>query len=158
MNIPKAIELALAETIRNYSEVGTGVVVRPWQSISTEQIIAKEGQREYPMIDIRCGSPATDDQVTRYCEASLICGTYAQDDKDHAQISELYEAAQESLDLLHDQFMAGSGAAYAAFVTYMEAEIEGIHIGGVSFSAGNPPYEDTNANLMAISITVHYSK
>jgi len=158
MNIPAAIELAIADTIRVYSEPGTGVAIRPWQTLSDEQSIAVEGQRVFPMIDIRCGSPATDDQVTRYCEATIACGTYSEDDKNHSQISQLYEAVQTALDLLHDQFMAGTGTAYAAFVTRMETEIPGIHIGGVSFSAGNPPYEDTNTNMMAITMTVHYSK
>jgi hypothetical protein len=158
MNIPKAIELAVVDVIKNYSASVPGVVIRPWQTLSSEQAIAQTGEKLFPMIDVRCSAPATEDQVTRYCDVTILCGTYNDDDKNHEQISALYESAQEACDLLHDQFMAGSGEAYALFTSRITTEISGMTIGGVSFSGGNPPYEDSGINFMSVIMRVHYAK
>jgi len=157
MTISRAIELAMAEVLRAYTNIGEGAVIRAWQSLTDDQVIAIDGQKEFPMVDIRCSPPATDDQVTRYCDVQLLCGTYNEDDKNHSKVADLYEAVQTALDLLHDQFFGTAGDAYNLFVTNMAELAEDFTLGGFTFAGSEPPYEDGAVNLIAVNIRVHYS-
>jgi len=85
MTISRAIELAMAEVLRAFTNIGESAVIRAWQSLTDEQAIALTGEKQLPMVDVRCSPPATDDQVTRYCDVQVICGTHIDDDKNHAQ-------------------------------------------------------------------------
>jgi len=116
MNVPAAIEIAFAEILKVYGNTGAGTVVRCFQTLSDEQALALTGKKSFPMIDIRCGSPATDDQVTRYCDVVMLCATYNEDDKNHLELNKIYTSVQNVCDQLHDNFMDGSGDVYNTFV------------------------------------------
>jgi len=157
MNIPAALELAIADVMRNTADVGSGTIIRAWQTLTDEQVIAMSGERLFPMIDVRASAPSTENQITWYCDVMVLCGTYNDDDKNHSQISLLYEAAQTTLDALHSQMMNGqTGTAYDLFVARMAELYRTFVLGGFQMGGGSPPYDEGGVNFMGQSIQIHY--
>jgi len=107
VNVARAIELAYAQTLREYAELGAGCAVRAWQSLRNDPTWDVEKDRTFPMVDVRVSAPRFDDNAhTMYCEAAVLCGTKTDDDIDHAAIQSLYGAVQGVCDLLYAQFRA----------------------------------------------------
>jgi hypothetical protein len=157
MTIAGAIELALADVIRNKADIGAGTILRCWQTLTDEQAIAADGARMFPMIEVRCGPPATADQTTRYCDVVILCGTYNEDDKTHLQIAQLYEGVQIAVDALHAQSIARTGADLSLFSTRISSEYSGsFSLGGITLSGSEPPYEDGGVNFIGVNMRVHF--
>ena len=162
MNVPKAIELAFAKVIRNYAEMGAGVVLRPWQSLNYDGSWDEEKDRTFPLIDIRCGPGQTDDnQRTLFAECSIICATDNDDDKGHTFISDMYEAVQTVLDGMFSQFIAGtqSTSVLAEFLAEIQTVTgTGFIFGGLEFESPLPPADDAGSNVIGITMKVSYSR
>jgi hypothetical protein len=158
MNVPRAIEVAVAGLMRG-DELGSETFVRTWQAMRRDGSWDQDADREYPLIDIRFSPERVEpDQVTLVCEGSVLCATKTEDDKDHAVVSAMYEAAHGILRGVFRSFMEQTGTEYAAFVAAVEAEEPGaIHIGGVSFSEPTAPGDDGGANAIGIGFAVHFS-
>jgi len=109
MNDAQAIEIALAETMRAHAAIGAGVALRPWQSLRA-YATCKSIVRVFPCLDIRCTPPALDEsQATHNCTASIMAGTLADADADHAIVSALYDAAQGTCERLFAQQRGAGG-------------------------------------------------
>lgn len=162
MNTPKAIELALSRVIRAYATLGTGTIVRPWQSLREDPSWDEDQDRAFPLVDIRCSPPVTDDnECNCAAEVSILVGTMADDDKDHAAISALYGAVQECIDSLFSQYRAGTdGDELTMFKEQMSAETEStaFAFGGFTWGTMLAPYDDRGANMIGITLTVHYAR
>jgi hypothetical protein len=159
MNIPAALEQAMAEAIRaNATDIGAGVNIRCWQRLETDG--ETEGARLFPMIDIRATPPATDEnQYTLYSDIQIGCGTLAQADRLHTVIRLLYAAVQEVCDMLYSDFAGvGDGSVLDAFNERVEADAAGYTFGGLSFQAGSPPLDDKGINTIGVALRVHYSR
>lgn len=160
MNISAAIELALADVIRNSAEGVPGTVIRAWRTLSEEQALA-EGPRKFPMISISASTKGYDEnQATNFCDVVILCGTFNEDDKNHANCAALAEQTETGLDALFDQFMDNSpGDAYNLFTSRMAADYTGtFNLGGFSWTGNEPPYEDGGINLIGMSFRVHFSR
>ena len=163
MNVPKAIELAIAEIIREYAEIGEGVTIRVWQSLASDGSWAENPDRTFPMIDVRCSPPLTDDnQSTRSVECAILMGTNTDDDKDHAFISAMYEAVQEVMDDLFAVFRSGTLTTepFNTFQARVVTEVGAtpFSFGGLTFGEGLAPADDGGINMIGITIVVHYSR
>jgi hypothetical protein len=167
MNITKAIELAMAEVIREYAEMGEDVLIRPWQSLAADGSWKVDPDRKFPMIDVRCGPPKTDDnESTLAVECSILMGTKTDDDKDHAFISAMYEAVQGVCDNLFSQFRTTPGSTYTAdteiadFLASVVASATAakFNFGGFTFGEGLAPADDAGINMIGITVVVHYSR
>jgi hypothetical protein len=173
MNVPKAIELAMAETIRKYAEMGEGVTIRAWQSLASDGSWKKDPDRTFPMIDVRCGPPKTDDnQSTRSVECSILMGTKTDDDKDHAFISDMYEAVQGVCDDLFSQFRTETTNVYTgAEISYFLAGVKNdpnggaerasaasFEFGGFTFGDGLSPADDGGINMIGITLVIHFGR
>jgi len=159
MNIPAALEQAMAESIRaNATDIGAGVNIRCWQRLETDG--ETEGARLFPMIDIRATPPATDEnQYTLYSDIQIACGTETHDDPLHAAIRTLYASVQEVCDMLYSDFAgSGDGAVLDAFIARAEAEAPGFTFGGLSFQAGSAPADNGGVNVIGVALRVHYSR
>ena len=163
MNVPKAIELAMAKIIRQYAEIGEGVTIRAWQSLAADGSWDEEKDRTFPLIDIRCGPPQTDEnQSTLMVDCSVVMATNADDDKSHAFISDMYEAVQDVCDSLFSKFRSGDESEsplsdFLALVTE-ETAAGAFGFGGLTFGQGLPPADDAGANIIGITLNVHYSR
>jgi len=160
INVPKAIELAIADAIRNYADGLAGdVAVRAWQSIR-ETAIKPAVSRAFPCIDIRCSPPEVDQNGhTLSCVAAIMCGTQVEDDEDHAVVVALYEAAQGVCDSLYAQDQSGTdGAELTAFKAVLTERAPGIAYGGLTFEAGTAPNDDEGLNMIGIALRIHYSR
>ena len=156
-NAPKAIELALTETIRAFTTLGDDVSIRPWQALAS---VITDGNyaRKLPYIDIRCAPPnSNDEDTTRICTASILCGTTAEDDPDHAAIRMLYEGVQGVTDSIYFQFRRGENAELTAFKASLTDYAPIMIFGGITFGDGPAPYDDDGINMIGITISVHYS-
>jgi len=167
MNVSKAIEIAMAETIRKYAEMGKGVTVRAWQSLASDGSWKENPDRTFPMIDVRCSPPKTDDnESTLAVECSVLMGTKTDDDKDHAFISAMYEAVQGVCDNLFSQFRNATGSTYTAdteiadFLASVIANVTaaGFNFGGFTFGDGLAPADDGGINMIGITMVIHYSR
>jgi hypothetical protein len=164
MNVSKAIELAIAETIRKYAELGDSVTIRAWQSLEADGSWKENPDRTFPMIDVRCSPPKTDDnQSSRQVECAILCGTKTDDDKSHAFISDMYGAVQGVCDKLFKQFRGGTftGAGNEEieyFISRVEAEAgaDKFIFGGFTFGDGLSPSDDNGVNMIGVLMIVHF--
>ena len=163
MNIPRAIEIAVAEVIRKYAQLGEGVTIRAWQSLAVDGSWTAATDRAFPVIDVRCGPPKTDDnQATLAVECAILMGTKTDDDKDHAVISAMYEAVQGLIDTIYAQFRTGTftGTEIAYLLARIEAEssANAFQFGGLTFGDGLAPVDDDGVNMIGITLTFHYGR
>lgn len=160
MNVPKAIEMALAGTIRKYAEIGEGVTIRPWQSLAADGSWRSDTDRVFPMIDVRCAPPKTDDnQAALACECAVLLGTKTDADKNHLIISALYGAVQGLCNSMFAQFRnstADGSLDYFNAAVLAEASCYGF--GGLTFGEGLAPADDAGINMIGIALNVHYSR
>jgi hypothetical protein len=163
MNVPKAIELAMAEMIRNEAEMGEGVVIRAWQSLAADGSWKENPDRYFPMVDVRCSPPRTDDnQATLNVECSILMGTKTDDDKNHEFISGMFDAIQEVCDTLFSQFKNGQTTTdpLKTFLADVIAETtaDKFQFGGFTFGEGLSPTDEGGVNMIGISMIVHYGR
>jgi len=163
MNVSKAIELAMAETIRKFAEMGEDVTIRAWQSLEADGSWKENPDRSFPMIDVRCSPPRTDDnQSTLQVECAILFGTKTDDDKSHAFISAMYEAGQGVCDNLFSQFRSGTydGDEIKFFLDKIDEETESdvFKFGGFTFGEGLSPTDDAGINMIGITLIVHYGR
>lgn len=151
----------MAETIRAYAEIGEGVTIRAWQSLPADGSWSPDTDRAFPMVDVRCGPPRTDDsQTTLSCECAVLMGTKTDDDRDHAAISALYDAVQELVDKLFAQFRTTAGTELTYFLARIAAEVgaAGFVFGGLTFGEGLAPSDEDGVNMIGVVLNVHYSR
>ena len=161
MNNAKAIELAFAETVRQYAAIGADTIIRTWQSMRFDNKWDESKDRTFPVLDIRAIPATTDDnEVTLFCNVMFICATTVDDDKDHAAISAMYEEVRTLLDKIFSQFRQGDSTE----VEFLNGKIDN-YAGGkietpVSFTWGDPlsPAEDEGLNMIGIGMTVHFGR
>ncbi|MFA5423472.1 MAG: hypothetical protein WC374_06395 [Phycisphaerae bacterium] len=167
MNTTKAIELAMAETIREYAEIGEDVTVRAWQSLESDGSWKENPDRTFPMIDVRCSPPKTDDnESTLAVECAILLGTKTDDDKSHAIIADMYAAVQGVCDNLFSQFRTTTGSTYTVdteiydFLTSVVANTSAtaFQFGGFTFGDGLAPADDGGINMIGITMVIHYSR
>ena len=162
MNVPKAVELAFAESIRNNAEMGESVTIRAWQSLAADGSWTAPPDRSFPMVDVRCGPPRTDEsQTTLQVECAILMGTKTDDDESHAFISNMYDAIQQVCDSLFSKFRT-SALTTGPLVTWLatvaaNTESGDFGFGGYTFGEGLPPTDDGGINMIGITMIVHYS-
>ncbi len=161
LNVPKACELATAAMIRTHARVGEKCVIRCWQSLRSDPEWNEEKDKTLPLVDVRYGPETVDeDQVTMVCTGAITPMTKADDDRDHAAISEMYGEIHAVLRSIFSAFMDGGfeSGRYADFVALLATETEsGIHVGGVTFAEPMAPSDDDGANTLGIGFQVHFS-
>jgi hypothetical protein len=173
MNISKAIELAMAETIRKYAQLGEEITIRAWQSLEADGSWKENPDRSFPMIDVRCSPPKTDDnESTQQVECAILFGTKTDDDKSHAFISAMYEAGQGVCDKLFSQFRSENTNVYTgAEISYFLAGVKNdpvsgekrasaasFEFGGFTFREGLSPSDDNGVNMIGITMIVHFGR
>ena len=161
MNIPKAVERSIASMLRNHAELGADVVLRCWQSLDADSLWDKDEDRKFPMIDIRCSAPRSDDKRNCYVVCSVLCGTKADDDRNHAVISALYGSVQTVLDGIHGGYKDIVGNTYRTeFEALISDELgTGVSsLGGFDFEDSQPPYDDGGVNMIGIGVRVSYGR
>ena len=165
MNVAAAYEIALAAVIRAYGEVGEDTVIRTWQRLSNDTQWnggGGQGDRSFPCIDIRCAPPVHDADGTAnmIVTAQIEIRTLTADDKDHLEISRIYESVQAVFDALFDQFFNDeSGDELAAFQASIDAEYgSAFPFGAFAFADSVAPWDDDGANAIAFNFALHYSR
>ena len=166
MNTTKAIELAMAETLRKYVEMGAAVVVRAWQSLESDGSWDEKTDREFPLIDVRCSPPGHDDnESTLQVQCAILMGTKTDDDKNHAFVSNMYEDVQGVCDTLFAQyktrvFTGDDKEELAYFLARVVAETstDAFQFGGLTFGDGLAPADDNGINMIGITMIVHYGR
>jgi len=163
MNIPKAIEQAMSFVLKKHAELGKGVMLRAYQSLADDPYWSPSTDLYFPMVDIRCSPPRTDQtQTTLVCECAMLCGTNAQDDKDHAFISSLYEAVEGVVTNIFAQYRHGTtGGIYAEFVAKVVELVDDaakFNFGGLTLGEPLAPHDESGVNMIGLTLAVHYSR
>jgi len=162
MNIPKAYELALATVIREFADVGPGFVFRCWQTLRNDPSwkVTSGADRTRYTIDIRSAPPVSDEGPSNRTVTAIIeARAKTEDDQDHAKISTAYDAIQEAVDKLHDQFYGTEGDELTRFLELMQEECGATFgFGGLTFTDGTAPYDDDGYSVIGIGLTAHYSR
>jgi hypothetical protein len=163
MNVSKAIELAMAETIRKYAQLGEEVTIRAWQSLESDGSWKENPDRSFPMIDVRCSPPKTDDnESSQQVECAILFGTKTDDDKSHAFVSKMYEAGQGVCDKLFKQYRTGifTDTEIKYFINKVETEAgtDVFTFGGFTFGEGLSPSDDNGVNMIGITMIVHFGR
>jgi len=163
VNIAAAYEQAVATVIREFYAPGDGVVIRCWQNLRRDALWSDAGgvDKAAQSIDIRAAPPVSDeDQVNMTTALSVECFCKAADDRDHAIIAAMYDAAQSAMDALHYQFVIGpTGDELTRFLAVMADEIGGTFgFGGFTYGDSTAPYNDAGYNAIGMSLILHYSR
>jgi len=164
MNVAKAYEKALAQTIREYADIGGETVIRCWQSLRDDPFWNKNSvDRVMPAIQIKATPQRTmPDQVTLECDASIEIQTDTAEDKDHAAVSAMYEGVQTVLDKLTAQWKTGTGDEYATFTAAMTDALGNdastYSFGGFAFGEAVAPFDDDGMNAIGVAFTLHFSR
>lgn len=164
MNIAAAYEQAVATVIREFYAPGDGTVIRCWQNLRRDALWSDAGgvDKAAQTIDIRAAPPVSDeDQVNLSTALSIECFCKAADDRDHAIIAAMYEAAQSAMDALHSQFTLRptSTPELTRFEAVMTKEIgPTFTLGGFTYGDSTAPYNDAGYNAIGMSLVLHYSR
>jgi len=163
MKVNQAIELAMAETIRAYAQMGANVTIRAWRSLEADGSWKENPDRKFPMIDVRCSTPGHDDnESTLQVQCAILMGTNTDDDKSHAFISGMEDAVQGVCDTLFAQYKTGvfTGTELAYFLARVVAETstDAFQFGGLTFGDGLAPADDSGINTIGITMIVHYGR
>ena len=164
MNIPQAFEGAIAETIRAHADLPDLPRMRTWQTLDGDFAWTPNGDRVFPLVDIRATPPSVgDDGVTLQSTVNILVATDANDDQSHAQIAMYYAAVQGVIDSLYAQFRANSPAAerntFDAFISdRYPAVAANVAIGGFEWGEPLAPYEEGGANFIGMVFVIHYSR
>jgi hypothetical protein len=163
MNTAKTTERAIALVIQQYADLITGVSVRPFQCLAEDSFRPTDlsgGTRSYPQIDIRCSTPTVNpSQHTESVTCTVTIATNEDDDQDHADLSQLYEAVESVLQALFDQAKTTDGAELTLLKSvYTDAHGSNFYFGGMTFEGGNPPFDDEGIATISQSVVIHYSR
>lgn len=161
MNVARAVEIAVAGVLRQFAQLGAGVTVRAWQSLPTDGSWTKESDRRFPLVDVRCSPPKTDEnERTFYVECSVLCATKVDDDRNHAFVSEMYGEVQRVLDAMFSQYWNTAGDELNAFNAALTGELGTNFNGaqGLTWGDGVAPYLEQGANVIGVAVRVHYSR
>jgi hypothetical protein len=165
MTAAKACEIAIADTLRAFCEVGPDTVIRAWQSLRNdpawEQDDATNSDRVLPCIDVRCAAPSYDaSQRTMSVVAEIVITTDAARDTDHARISGIYEAVQATIDAMFDSAIEGNHTddEIAAFLASLATNAPLLTFGGISLPDGNTPTDFDGDLEIGIGVRIHLSR
>jgi len=161
MNVARAVELAISKVIRDHAQMGEGVAVRPWQTLRYDGSWVEDQDRTFPVVSVAAQPPQQDgNESTAHIECAVVMATKTDDDRDHAAISALYDAVQGVMDEAYGQFMRQSpGVELNAITDVLAQELgTGFHFGGLSWGNALSPNEDEGANVIGLSIRVHYGR
>jgi hypothetical protein len=164
MNEAKGIERSFAVVLREFGDLGSGTVVRCWQSLQEDwmfKINPIEGERKYPCVDLRATPPRMDnDQHTRVTALMIEIATHGADDRNHQQISGIYESVKETLDRMFTQFLSGTDGDELKLLKAQLLEDVGsdFHFGGLSFGEPLAPYDDDGINSIGMEMRVHHAR
>lgn len=158
MNLPKALELALATMMRDKGLVA-GAIIRPWQSLAFDVGWHKKADAERPLVDIRFAPESVDETQHTYTSAgNIILQTKTDDDIDHAIISDMYSRAHGLARGIFYDFINNLGGRYAEFVNLVEDIFSDVvFIGGITLGDATPPESEEDRNAIGFSITIHFS-
>jgi len=164
MNVPKAIEKAVAKMFRSYGNLGAGVLIRPWQSLDYDGSWKKDIDREFPVVDIRFAPERTEEnQHTFISEGTILFGTFTQDDKSHSFLSAMYGGGHDVLRDIFRGFLGETGVSryvtrYNEFKSLIENELGSpFALGGITFAEPLAPYDDGGVNKIGIGYNIHFS-
>jgi hypothetical protein len=165
MNIAKAFELAIAETLREHAEVGQATTIRAYQSLAADARYkaGEQGDRQFPCIDIRCSPPRLGSETLahRVIDAEIVIMTHANDDQDHGHISEIYTSVQDTLDdLLEDASEFNETALLATFLEAFAPSgygVETICGGALRLGDGSLPSVDSSINNISMGLELNYT-
>ncbi|MCK9326657.1 MAG: hypothetical protein M0P69_14295 [Bacteroidales bacterium] len=161
MNDAKSIELAFAQTIRQFAQIGSETKMRVFQSMDFEGDLDTSQGRSFPVLSVSASPPQSEDnQSTMFCDISLICATKVDDDRNHSYLSDMYGEVQKLMNKIYSQFRYGDGEEYCflndRIVEHSTAEINTP----VSLTWGDSlaPAEDQGLNVIGIGVRVHYGR
>lgn len=164
MNIPKKFEGALFYTLQKCSLIKLPRV-RTWQQIDADIGWTATNDRIFPVIDIRCSPPGTneEDGCTQKATLAILVATNANDDPTHKAMSVYYEEVQRILDNLYAQFRTGTpGTERTKFDEYLASVIvQGdpvLSIGGFSHGEATTPFEQNSAYFTGLNFNIHFSR
>jgi hypothetical protein len=162
----KAIELAMAETVDRYGDIGKDTIIRAFRSMDFNGRWKKEPDRQLPFLGFRASPPMTDDsQASQYVDVYIDAATDARDDKSHDTLSYLEEGVQVVLDKLFSGFRdcgatGGTNAEYDFFNSKVAEYTDVIQSEQMSFTwaDGQPPAEDSGINRILMVLRVHFGR
>lgn len=161
MNDAKSIELAFAETIRQFAQIGSETKMRVFQSMDFEGDLDTSQGRSFPALVVSGSPPQPDDnQSTMFCDISLICATKVDDDRNHSYISDMYGEVQKLMNKIYSQFRYGTGEEYYFLNDRILEHSTGEINLPVSLTWGDSlaPAEDQGLNVIGIGVRVHYGR
>jgi len=163
MNVAKAIEIALSNTIRRFGNISNGIVIRAWQTLGNDKGWQKKVDRDFPVVDVRCAPFRVDEnQSTLVNDCAVLCGALAKDDMDHAIVSKLYDDVQTVINKLFAQFRNSDPAAELNFFNSEMLRIMGgassFNFGGFTIGDPGPPRDENGVSMIGTTLSVHYSR
>lgn len=167
MKPAKAIELAMAEIINDYADIGRNTKIRAFQNMEFNGTFVQDVDREYPFVGIGASPPMPgDDAASQTVDVAVFIQTKAVDDKAHTEISAIYEAVQGTLDRIYSGFRrfcaGGETEEYTEFCRRVkEYDTENLIANeylSLTWADTQPPSEDNGAWVIMMTMRVHFGR
>lgn len=164
MNAAKAIEIAIAHTLRTHAAMGADTAMRPFQTLRWDtrwNLDDENSDRRTPCADIRCSpSIIVEGDLTYTTTVSVEFITTTEQDRDHARLSAIFEAGYQCLrQLLIDAATlpvptSGPFATFTAKIAELDAAIA---IAGFVNTQPTAPSSADGLNSIGLSFEVRHS-
>ena len=157
MNVPRTIETAMAAVLREHAEIGENVVIRAFQSLSSDGSWNKNRDRQFPCLDVRCAPPTImEGQCESVAECSILCATKIDENKDHETLSAIYGEVQSCTDRMFSQFCKRSdGTELAKFKAAMGGDLGSNFVfSGLLYGEPIAPYTDGGVSVIGVRLRV----
>jgi hypothetical protein len=165
MNESKAIESAMARMIRQHADIGEGVSIRAFRSLSEDAVTDMahpDGDRATRIIDVRCSLPSFDAGQHAYAvECQIGIMTQADDDRNHAALAMIEDSVSALVTAMHREQFKAERPLESEFIGMVAADTApaGIVYGGIVLPEGQPtPGTDGNYSTTGIIVSFRFAR
>jgi hypothetical protein len=164
MNEAKAIESAMARMIRQHADIGEGVSIRAYMSLSEDAVTDMthpDGDRATRIIDLRCSLPSYDGGQHAYAvECQISMQTQADDDRDHSALGVIVDGVSALITAMHREQFKAERPLETEFVGMVLADAgKGVVYGGMVLPEGQPtPQTDGNYNTTGFIVSFRFAR
>jgi len=163
MNAVKAIEKAIAATLRAHAELGPDTWLRCCQSQREDwETRGAIAARHFPQVYLVASPEHTESEGTTLATPiSIDVCTLADDDPDCSIRADMYDAVRTIIDGIYDYSYNpenGNAEYYNTFIASLGEYLPAANYGGMTMDDSTPPFEVDGVQVMTFTISIAWSR
>ena len=163
MNAVKAIEKAIAATLRQHATLGESTWLRCCQSQREDwETRGAVAARHFPQVYLVAAPEHTESEGTTLATPVAIdVSTLADDDPDCGTRADIYNEVRTVIDGIYDygyNQSEGNQEFYDTFVASLKEFLPNANYGGMTMDDSTPPFEVDGVQVMSFTISLAWSR